>query len=224
MNALKIIAVIPVYNTERKVGTVIKGAKKHADKVIAVIDGSADDSLPESMKAGAVIVENDINRGLGFTLRRGTEEAIRDGADIIVTLDSDGQHDPDEIPKLVEELKKNKLDVVIGSRLHDENMPSIKKFGNWTLTRMSGVLFGSSIRDTQSGFKAYTPSAYKKMKWAEDGFSVCSEIAMRIAANKLKCKEVTIKTIYGEGQKTDVIDVIDGIKIGLSMLRWKFLD
>ena len=208
---LKIIAVVPTYNEEKNVGRVVKEVKKYVDEVIAVIDGCVDNSLERAKKSGAIILDNKINRGLGYTLRRGSEDAIKRGADIIVTIDSDGQHNPEDIIKLTDILVKENLDVVIGSRPHDANMPPIKKFGNWGLAMMSRVLFGASIIDTQSGFKAFTPNAYKKMKWGADRYSICSEIAMRIAANKLKYKEVTVKTIYGDGHGTSVTDVTDGL-------------
>lgn len=217
----KIVAVIPTWNEEKNVGRVVKEARKYVDEVIVVIDGCIDNSLKVAKKAGAVIVDNKINRGLGYTLRRGSEEAAKRGADIIITLDSDGQHNPTDIKKLTDTLIKYDLDVVIGSRPHDDNMPPIKKFGNWGLALMSRLFFGSLIVDTQSGFKAFTPKAYRKIKWKADRYSVCSEIAMRIAANNLKFKEVTIKTIYGTGHGTSVIDVTDGFKIGMSMLKWR---
>lgn len=218
---LKTIAVMPTYNEERGLRKLIEETKKHVNEVIAVIDGSEDKSLIEAKKTGALVLKNEINMGLGFTLKRGAEEAVRIGADVIVTIDSDGQHDPAEIPKLVEELEKGKLDVVIGSRPHDENMPNIKKFGNWFLSNLSKLFFGIYIEDTQSGFKAFTPEAFERMKWKSDRYAVCSEIVMRIGRGKLKYKEVPVKTIYDDKHKTNITDVIDGIKMGLNMIRWK---
>ena len=117
MKRPKTIAVMPIYNEEKGLRKLIRETRKHTDKVIAVIDGSRDKSPIEAEKAGALVLKNKINMGLGFTLRRGAEEAVKIGADVIVTIDSDGQHDPSEIPKLVKELKG--YDVVIGSRPHD---------------------------------------------------------------------------------------------------------
>ncbi len=219
----KAIAVMPVYNEEKRVGRIVREARKYTDGVIAVIDGSRDGSLSEAKKAGARVLKNEVNMGLGFTLRRGVEEAVRTGADAIVTIDSDGQHDPSEIPRLLEELRKNRLDVVIGSRPCNENMPAIKRFGNHALCNLSRLLFGICIRDTQSGFKAFTPGAFEKMKWHSDRFNVCSEIVMNICKNRLKYKEIPVKTIYAEGHDTHVSDVADGIKIGLGMIRWRIL-
>ena len=217
----KIFAVMPVYNQEKVVGGVIRKTKRYVDEVIAVIDGSVDNSLGEAKDAGAVVIKNGKNMGLGFTLRRGINDAIRRGADVIVTIDSDGQHDPSEIPKLVEALIKNRVDVVIGSRPHDRNMPLIKKFGNDMLFIISNLLFGVSIKDTQSGFKAFTPDAFRSMEWKSDRYSICSEIVMRIGKSKLKYREIPIKTIYETGHETGLKDIVDGLKTGLDMLRWK---
>ena len=216
---MKVVAVMPVYNEEKTVGGVIRQVKKYADEVVAVDDGSRDDSYAAAERAGAVVLKHVINMGLGFTLRTGCEKAVRMGADIIITIDSDGQHDPKEIPKLVSELKKNRLDIVIGYRPPSKSMPFTKKFGNWLIYNSSKVFFGVDIKDTQSGFRVFTKRAYQKIKWNSSRYAVASEIVMNIGKNKLKYKEVRIKTIYGNKFKGTT--VIDGLKIFLSMLWWK---
>jgi glycosyltransferase involved in cell wall biosynthesis len=216
---MKVVAVMPVYNEEKHVGRVIRETRKYVDEVVAVDDGSRDKSYLKAEKAGARALKHIINMGLGFTLRTGAEKAVKDGADIIITIDSDGQHDPAEIPKLVRELKKNKLDVVIGFRPPDKNMPFTKKLGNWIIYKASKTFFGVDIKDTQSGFRVLTRKAFEKIKWDSARYAVSSEIVMRIGKQKLKYKEVPIKTIYGDKYKGT--NVIDGLKIFISMLWWK---
>ena len=187
-------AVIPAFNEEKTVGRVVSESGKFTDRVIVVDDGSDDGTAREAKRAGALVLRHVINMGLGFTLRTGCEKALEEGADIIVTIDADGQHDTKEIPKLVEELKRNKLDIVIGYRAPDKNMPFTKKIGNWLIYNSSKLFFGVDIKDTQSGFRAFTKKAYQKIKWGSQRYPVASEIIMHIGKNRLKYKEVRIKT------------------------------
>jgi len=215
---MKTIVIIPAFNEEKTINTVVKNAKKFVDKVIVVDDGSTDRTGDEAKNSGALVIRHIINMGLGFSLRTGCEKALKKGADIIVTIDADGQHDPKEIPKLVEELKKNKLDIVIGYRTPDKNMPFTKKLGNWLIYNSSKLFFGVDIKDTQSGFRVFTKKAYYKIKWDSARYAVASEIVMHIGKNKLKYKEVPIKTIYEDKFKGTTI--IDGVKIFLHMVWW----
>ena len=139
----KVFAVLPVYNVEGAVASVIRKVSRHVDAVIAVNDGSTDGSLSVINGTNAVVLDNVTNRGLGFTLRRGAEEAASMGADIIVTIDSDGQHDADDIPKLLDAIEKGGAEIAIGSRPLDRNMPFIKKLGNVGLRFLSRLLFSS---------------------------------------------------------------------------------
>lgn len=212
------IAVIPTYNEEKTVGKVVKETKKFVDKVIVVDDGSKDNSYIEAKKNGAEVLKHVINMGLGFTLKTGCEKAIEE-ADLIITIDGDGQHDPREIPRLIEVLKDYNLDIVFGYRPLSKNMPFIKKFGNWWIYNFSKLFFGIDVKDTQSGFRVFTRKAYEKIKWNSNRYAVSSEIVMRAGKNKLKYKEIPIKTIYSDKFKGTTI--VDGFKIFLNMLWWR---
>jgi len=214
---MNIAVVIPMYNEEKTIGSIIQKAKVFG-KVIAIDDGSQDNSFREAKKNGAAVVRHAINMGVGFSTKTGVEKALRENADIIITMDADGQHDPNEIPRLITILQNNKLDVVIGSRFSD-NMPLNKKFGNWWIYKWSKFLFGVDIIDTQSGFRAFTKNAYKKLQWDSRRYAICSEIVMKIGKNKLKFKEIPVKSTYIDKFKGTT--VLDGIRIWLSMLLWK---
>jgi glycosyltransferase involved in cell wall biosynthesis len=216
-----IIAVIPVFNEEKTIGMVVRETKKYADKVIVLDDGSKDNSASEAGKNGALVIRQIVNMGKGFSLRTGCEKALLEGADVIVTLDGDGQHSPDDIPKLVKTLEKEKLDIVLGSRLLDKNMPHTKKFGNWLLNSASKFFFAVDVKDTQSGFKVFTKKAYEKIRWDSKNYAVESEIIMRIGKRKLKYKELPIRTIYEDKYKGTT--ALDGIKIFLNMLWWRLM-
>jgi glycosyltransferase involved in cell wall biosynthesis len=141
------------------------------------------------------------------------------GADFIVTLDGDGQHAPGDIPKLVGTLRKEKLDIVLGSRYLKTEMPVTKQLGNWLLSSASRIFFGVDVKDTQCGFKAFTRQAYGKIRWDSRNYSVESEIIMRTGKEKLKYKEIPIRTIYQDKFKGTTI--IDGARIFFRMLWWR---
>lgn len=216
---MKTVAVIPAYNECGAVGGVVKGAKNYVDEVVVVDDHSKDNTLDEAVKAGAKAVRLIVNMGVGFSTRTGCEIALRNGADIIITLDGDGQHDPSEIPKLVEMLNKEKLDIVFGSRPADKNMPFIKRLGNTGLSMWAKWLFNVDIKDTQTGFHVFHSDAYSKLKWESRRYSMVSEISARTGKTKLKYREVPIKTIYT--CKTTGMAKRDAMKALLRMVWWR---
>lgn len=102
--------------------------------------------------------------GAGFATRVGCGIANKQGSDILVTIDADGQHDPSSIPKLVKTLQDEKLDIVFGSRPRNEAMPLVKRIGNFGLSAIASILFGVRIKDSQTGFHAFTTDAYEKLR------------------------------------------------------------
>lgn len=217
-----IVAVIPAFNEENHIEEVVKDTKKYADSVIVVDDGSIDKTMQRAKEAGATVLENAVNMGKGFTLRVGVKKALGDGADIVVCLDADGQHDPHDIPRLVKSLEKEKLDIVFGSRTIDWTMPLVKRLGNLIIFNVSRILFGSRIYDTQSGFKVFRRGVYEKIAWNSNGYAVDSEIIKNVAKHQLEYKEMPIETLYSNAYKGT--SVFDGIRIVLQMLKWKLLE
>jgi len=217
---LKICAVIPAYNEEDNIAEVVKKTKENVDSVIVVDDGSEDDTAHIAEMMGATVVRHPVNMGKGFALETGIEKALEDDPDILVTLDADNQHDPADIPMLSNTLINENLDIVFGSRSLNGDMPLILRFGNWWLCKSAQVLFGTKVTDSQSGFKAFRRDAYEKLKWKSSHYSVDSEIIMNTGRNKLKHGQIPIKTLYNCKHKGTT--VIDGIRIFLNMLLWRF--
>ncbi len=216
---LKIIAVMPAHNEEKHVYEVVKSTRKFVDEVIVVNDGSRDKTALMAGKAGAIVVTHLVNMGLGFTLYTGALAAIKHNADIVVTIDSDGQHDPAEIPELVKELIEKNADIVIGTRDYSSKMPFFKKLGNTIIFLVQKTLFGTSVFDTQSGFRAFRASAWEKLKWKSKGYAVSSEIVKNIGEHKLSYAETMVKTIYRETYKGT--GIVDGLKIVFNLILWK---
>ena len=215
----RIIAIIPAYNEEKHIASVIHETKKHADEVIVVDDGSSDSTSNVSREA-SFILKHAINMGKGLALKTGIEFALKRNPELVVTIDADAQHDPSEIPKLINKLKEDKADIVIGSRTRPENMPLLYRYGNFFIRSLFSVLF-QNIKDTQSGFRVFNPDVYEKIRWRASSYEVETEALANASKHNLKCVEVPISTIYQDHYKGTT--VIDGAKIVFNMLKWRFL-
>ena len=212
-------AVIPARNEEKNIAKVIRGTKKYIGQIIVVDDGSDDRTYEIAKGCGVFVLRHLINLGKGAALKTGCDYAIEKGAGMIVVLDSDGQHDPEEIPNFINTLKENNLDIVFGYRKMDERVPFVLKTGNRLINFATKVLFGMDMHDTQSGFRAFSSEAYKKIRWKSHDYSIESEVVSKTGKNNLKYKEIPIKTIYSDGYKGTTI--IDGLKIVANMLWWR---
>ena len=214
----KITVIIPAHNEEKTIADVVEKTKPYVDSVIVVDDGSLDNTFHNAKNAD-IVLKHAVNMSKGFALETGIEAALKENADIIVTLDGDNQHDPEDIPRFVNTLMEENLDIVFGSRQLNGAMPFILRFGNWWLTTSTRLLFGINIKDTQSGFRVFTREAYKKLKWSSHDYRVESEMIANTAKHNLKYKELPIKTAYHSSYKGTT--VLDGIRIFLNMLWWR---
>lgn len=212
--------IIPGHNEEKNIGHVIDKTKKFADakKIIVVDDGSRDGTADAAGRSGATVLKHIINLGKGAALRTGSQYSLGKEAEALVLIDSDGQHDPEDIPRLLEALKDS--DIVFTFRERgSEHMPLVKKFGNWFIDTAMRLLFRINVKDTQCGYKAMTRQAYEKMKLMSNDYSIESEIVAKAGKYKLKFTQLPIKTVYADRYKGTT--VFDGVKIVLKMLWWK---
>jgi len=186
--------------------------------VVVVDDGSKDDTYSVAKKTKAIVIRHFINLGKGAALRTGTEYANNNGADVVVFIDSDGQHPPKDIPRLVKELGDN--DIVFTYRnLSSEHMPLTKKLGNFVLNTLLRLLFGIKLKDTQCGFKIMTRPTYKRLGLISSDYNVESEIAAKTGKYGLRFKQVPIETIYRDTYKGTT--VFHGMQIAMRMMWWR---
>ena len=223
---MHIIAVIPGYNVEKTVGNVIKETKKYVNEVIYIDDGSEDKSFEEARKAGAIVIRLPTNRGKGFALRTGIYMAIEKGADVIITLDSDGQHYPKDISRFLEKIKES-YDVVIGSRYAGRfyTFPRnvIGNFGLNFITNLFSygplnLLRHKWLGDTQSGYRAFKADAIKKMNLESRRYEIEGEMIFEIAKNNLKVKEIPIVT----KAKIKGVTIMDGVHNAKFLFKKRF--
>ncbi len=212
-----VFVIIPAYNERKHISAVIIKTKRYAKNILVVDDGSSDNTTALAEKEGVTVLRHIVNLGKGAALKTGCEYALRKGAKKLIFMDSDGQHLPQDIPRFLKALET--CDIVFGSRGLNKNMPGVLKFGNGFINTVMGWLFGIRLSDTQSGYRAMTAQAYKRIRWASTSYSVESEMVANTGRKNLKYKEIKIKTIYADKYKGTT--VIDGVKIVLNMLWWR---
>ena len=197
------LACIPTFNEEGVIEKVIEKTLHHVDKVIVCDDGSSDNTVQKAKDAGAHVLIHEKNLGKGAAMKTLFEYVKKNQADIIVTIDGDGQFLPEEIPQLIIPILEKKADIVIGYRFEDnEEMPSYRKFGNKMLDKMTNLATDLPFRDTQSGFRAYTKNAIEQIEFITNGFGADSEILVSASKKGLKIFERKVTVLYDTGSKT----------------------
>lgn len=215
---MKTVAVIPAHNEGDSIAGVVERTREFVDSVVVVDDGSLDDTFVRAGDAD-VVLRHAVNMRKGFALGTGVEAALGEGADVVVLLDGDNQHDPGDIPRFIDILREENLDIIFGSRQLNGDMPSILRFGNWWLTTSTRFLFGINILDTQSGFRVFRREAYEKLRWSSHDYGVESEMIANTAKHNLRYREIPIKTVYHGSYRGTT--VLDGLRIFLGMLWWR---
>ncbi|MCX9083572.1 MAG: glycosyltransferase family 2 protein [Candidatus Methanoperedens sp.] len=190
---MKTIAIIPAYNEESTIEKVIKETSIFVGEVLVINDGSKDRTIEIARNAGATVIDNIVNRGLGKTIKRGYAEAIKRGADIVVQIDADGQYDPQEIPKLTQPILDNKADLVLGTRLENlkYEMPWLKRKGNKAFTWLLRRLTGADIKDGQTGFRATRKEVFETIE-IEGDFTYTQEMIVKTAKEGWRIANVPI--------------------------------
>ncbi|MBI3027788.1 glycosyltransferase family 2 protein [Candidatus Woesearchaeota archaeon] len=220
MKTNKIFAVIPGYNEGKNIGGVVAKTKRYVDSVIVVDDGSNDKTKEIAKNAGAAVLKHVINLGKGAALKTGCDYAAKKNARFIIVLDADAQHNPKDIPRFIEKLKRK--DIVFSYRRSSGKMPLVLRFGNWFISKVVMMLYGVNLKDTQCGFRAFSREAYRKIRWNASDYSMESEMISRAGKQKLKYVQIPISTIYSDKYKGTT--VIDGAKIVLNMVWWKLFN
>lgn len=200
----RIIAIIPAYNEANNIANIIYEVQKYVTNVIVVDDGSSDDTFKEASATDAIVLRNLYNRGKGAALKRGLHECFRHYPDIIITIDADGQHDPSDIPKLLEPIQKQQADIVIGSRFHVDavrEIPLRRGMGLSVLNVLNKTLIRSHVNDTQSGFRAYTSKIFSLIS-DFDNFGYGAETEQLVHAENLGANIIEVPvTIKYRGLK-----------------------
>ena len=219
---MKITIGIPAYNEEKNIAPIITKLKKITDSIIVCDDGSSDMTSKISQDLGARVVTHEKNMGYGAAIKSIFLEAKQVQPDILVTFDADGQHNVEDIKKVIEPVQKSTSDIVIGSRfLNEKNkeIPRYRKVGIKTITGLTNTLTGTKISDAQSGFRAYSKKTLEKITPSDDGMGVSTEILIKSSKLGLIITEVPIKVNY-EGDTSTHDPISHGTSVILSTLKF----
>lgn len=213
-------ACIPAYNEENNIADVVAKSSPHVDRVIVCDDGSTDNTAKVARDAGAIVITQS-NQGYGAAIASLFEYARKEDAQIMVTLDGDGQHSPEQIPLLVDTLTTHSVDVAIGSRFLDESTkaPGYRKRGIKIITSASNYGTNFKVSDSQSGFRAYSKDAIDAIHPTEQGMSVSTEILLKISNKGLSIAEVPITVSY-EGETSSQHSVSHGLGVLVNTIKY----
>ncbi|MFW6102495.1 MAG: glycosyltransferase family 2 protein [Chloroflexota bacterium] len=225
---VKVLAGIAAYNEARYVGSIVVQARRYVDEVIVVDDGSTDNTASVAELAGATVVRHSENRGKGAAIQSILAEAKKRNPDVLVLLDADAQHDPNEIPVLIKPISEG-FDLVIGSREAQEGKtPRYRRIGKKVIFHSSRFASQTNVYDSESGFRALSPRAINELELKANGFAVESEMITLAADKNLKITEVPISNIYTKDGSTlhpitHGIDVLSRIIVMVSERRPLFV-
>jgi len=197
------LVLIAAYNEAAHVADVVKRARQHASTVLVVDDGSSDGTDDQARSAGAEVVRHPVNRGKGAALATGFAEAASRGFEWVLTLDGDGQHDPDHIPEFVVAARKTGADIVVGTRKRDHAaMPVVRRCTNALTSAVISRLTHQALTDTQSGYRLIRVSAWREAAPATHSYDTESEFLISACRRGYRAVEVPIATIYGTEQSS----------------------
>ncbi len=211
---------IPAYNEEPYIQDVIKKSLPHVDKVVVCDDGSTDNTAKIAKDAGAIVISQK-NQGYGAAIATLFDYARKENAQIMVTLDGDGQHNPNQIPLLINAIITHNVDVAIGSRFLDDSTKSsgYRKTGIKIITSASNYGTNFKVTDSQSGFRAYSKDAIDAIHPTEQGMAVSTEILLKISNKGLSVAELPI-TISYDGDTSEQHSVPHGVSVLVNTLKY----
>lgn len=223
---LRVCIVIPAFNEAEVIGEVIYGVVKafkstsYITRVVVVNDSSKDATSRIAAKNGATVIDHILNTGAGGATATGLSYAQQNNFDIACTMDADGQHSSEDVIEGVNQLIAQQADLLIGSRLIDnEGMSKVKILGNKGLSTVTYILFGTNTTDSQSGLRIFSRKAIEQLKWKTSGYEFCSEMLWRAKQEKLIIGEYPIKAIYTEYSKAKGQNNWNAINIVKSLIK-----
>jgi glycosyltransferase involved in cell wall biosynthesis len=191
------VALVPAYQAEETVGAVVEGALRHVARVLVVDDGSSDRTGERAAKAGAEVLRLPVNSGKGSALRAGLKRLLASDATHIAFLDADEQHDPDDLPRLLEAAREGDP-FIIGSRMErPEEVPPVRyrtnEIGSRILSRMTGL----EILDGQSGYRVVAADLLRRLELSARGYLIETEMLLKAAPHLARVRHVPVRVLYG---------------------------
>lgn len=218
---MKIVIGIPAFNEEKNIAGILIKLKKFSQHIVVCDDGSNDLTAKISEELGAIVIKHEKNLGYGAAIKSIFLKSQEINADVLITFDADGQHRIEDINKVLEPIKDNTADVVIGSRFlnNKQKIPKYRKVGIKAITELTNIVGGTKITDSQSGFRAYNKKILEKINPTESGMGISTEILIKIQKSGLRIIEVPIIISY-EGETSTHNSIIHGSSVIISTLKY----
>lgn len=221
----KVIAAIPCLNEGQFINDIVTRASKYVDKVIVVDDGSTDNTSEAARAAGAYVIRHEERQGAGAATRSAFEAAKAYDADILVTLDGDGQHNPDEILQVLAPILCGEADLVVGSRFlsasHRE-APKYRKLGINLITWLYNFGSSSKVSDSQSGFRAHSRGLIEAITITEKGFGFSVQVLIQTRRKGLIIKEVPVSCIY-HSEGSSLNPMAHGLGVAFTVIKLRIM-
>ena len=224
-NILKITIGIPAYNEEKNIASIITKLKKITDSIIVCDDGSSDMTSEISKNLGVVVISHKKNMGYGVAINSIFQKSKEMNSDLLVTFDADGQHRVEDIEKVVEPIKNNTADLVIGSRFLDKksNVPNYRKIGIKVITKITNASIKKKLTDSQSGFRAYNKQVLSQISPSDIGMGISTEILIKSSSKGLRIMEVPVTILYS-GDTSTHNPVSHGTSVLLSTIKFTSIE
>lgn len=214
-------AVIPAYREAARIGAVVAAVRRQGLDVLVVDDGSDDGTATVAAAAGARVIRHETNRGKGAALQSGFRTARQEGYEGVVTLDADGQHAPEEIPKFVEAYERTRIPVLIGNRMWNPvGMPRIRRLTNQFMSWLLSRQMRCYLPDTQCGFRFFRCDLLPHIETSATRFAAESEILLLLAARGVRMDSVRIRTIYAN-EVSKIHPLTDTVRFYRMLRAWR---
>ena len=222
---MKITIGIPAYNEEKNIASIITKLKKITDSIIVCDDGSSDMTTEISKNLGAIVISHGKNMGYGAAINSIFQKSKEINVDLLVTFDADGQHRVEDIEKVIEPIKNNDADLVIGSRFLDKksDVPNYRKIGIKVITQVTNVSIKKKLTDSQSGFRAYNKQVLSQISPSEVGMGISTEILIKSSSKGLRITEVPITILYS-GDTSTHNPVSQGASVLVSTIKFTSIE
>lgn len=225
---MHLVIIIPAYNESKVISEVLRALPRNLEGInsitsVVVDDNSSDDTQEVARACGAICIRHEANLGAGGATITGLEVAKKLGADITVTMDADGQHDPSDLQTLVQPIINGTAEAVLGSRfIHPTKaMPLFKHVGNNMLNIVTYAFYWVWMSDSQSGYRAFSKRALEQIEPVTTGYEFCSEVCGQIKQKNLRFVEVPIRTIYTDYSKSKGQLALNAVNIVIGLLLSK---
>jgi len=214
-----VVVVIPAYNEARYIGSIVLQARRFTNRVIVVDDGSIDETSQIADCAGATVINHDCNQGKGAALNTGFTAARKFDPQVVVCMDGDGQHNPEEISHLIQPIISREADIVIGSRYLNasQRVPRSRIWGHHLFNLLTRYASGVASSDSQSGFRAFSTQAIEMLSFCSQDFTVESEMQFLAQEYDLQVMEVPVTIDYSDPPKRSIL--LHGIRVINGILR-----